>query len=242
MITSEMKMAELIHINYQLLSVLDRFGIRLGFGDKQVKDVCRFYKIDTNFFLEIVNTFHDKDYFPSKSLQDFSVEMIINYLRKTHDYYHEKKVPEIEEIIDQLEKDCKEQTNNIKLLRKFFIEYKEELIHHTKKEDNLVFPYASAVEKLYSGKDVNQKEKDVLKQYSMKTFKEEHDNIEEKLYDLKNIIIKYLPPTKKQSTSIHLLELLFQLEKDLNDHARIEDKVMVPKIMEMEKHLRQTKN
>lgn len=237
MITSEMKMAELIHINYQLLSVLDRFGISLGFGDKKVKEVCSYKDIDTNFFLEIVNTFNDKDYFPSKSLQNFSVEMIINYLRKTHDYYHEKKVPEIELIIDQLEKGCKEQTNNIKLLRKFFIEYKEELNHHTKKEDNLVFPYASAVEKIYSGKEINSEEKEVLNKYSMKTFKEEHDNIEEKLYDLKNIIIKYLPPTKKQSISIHLLELLFQLEKDLNDHARIEDKVMVPKIMEMEKHL-----
>ena len=28
----------------------------------------------------------------------------------------------------------------------------------------------------------------------MKDFAGEHDNVEEKLYDLKNIIIKYMPP------------------------------------------------
>jgi regulator of cell morphogenesis and NO signaling len=33
------KMADIIHGNYLLLPVINRFGIRLGFKDKTVKDV-----------------------------------------------------------------------------------------------------------------------------------------------------------------------------------------------------------
>ena len=74
-----------------------------------------------------------------------------------------------------------------------------------------------------------------MENYSIDIFKNEHDNIEEKLFDLKNIIIKYLHQPKDEKLCNKLLYELFNLEQDLNDHSRIEDKVLVPKIREMEK-------
>ena len=65
-IQADMKMAEIIHLNYHLLPIISRFGINLGFGDKSVKQICKEHSIDVNFFLEIVNSFHLKNYFPKK--------------------------------------------------------------------------------------------------------------------------------------------------------------------------------
>ena len=39
LITKNIKMADVIHMNYFTLSVLNRFGIELGFGDKTVEQV-----------------------------------------------------------------------------------------------------------------------------------------------------------------------------------------------------------
>jgi regulator of cell morphogenesis and NO signaling len=39
-ITKDMKMADIIHHAYQLLPVITRFDIQLGFGDKTVHEVC----------------------------------------------------------------------------------------------------------------------------------------------------------------------------------------------------------
>ena len=63
-ITKDMKMADVIQMNYMLIPVIYRFGINLGFGDKTVKEICEETKVDLNFFLQLVNTYHDKDYFP----------------------------------------------------------------------------------------------------------------------------------------------------------------------------------
>jgi len=52
---------------------------------------------------------------------------------------------------------------------------------------------------------------------------------------LKNIIIKFLPPVKDMTICNNILIELFRLEKDLNNHARMEDKVLIPKVREMEK-------
>ena len=41
LLSGNMKMSDLIQANYALLTVLPRFGIHLGFGDRSVADVCR---------------------------------------------------------------------------------------------------------------------------------------------------------------------------------------------------------
>ena len=40
------KMSDLICDNYSLLMVMSRFGLSLGFGDKNVRDVCEAQGVD----------------------------------------------------------------------------------------------------------------------------------------------------------------------------------------------------
>ncbi len=234
-ITKNIKMADVIHTNYFTLSVLNRFGIELGFGDKSVDEVCKKNNVDVDFFLEIVNAFVDKDYFPKKHLQTFSVKLITDYLQKTHDYYHKLKVPEIENLIEEMVDSCYTQKENIVLLKKFFNDYKQELLNHTHREEKIVFPYTLAIEKAYNSEESDNSVIELMETYSIEIFQNEHDNIEEKLLDLRNIIIKYLPQPKNSRLCNKLLYELFNLEQDINDHSRIEEKVLVPKIREMEK-------
>jgi regulator of cell morphogenesis and NO signaling len=63
---------------------------------------------------------------------------------------------------------------------------------------------------------------------------EDHNQLEEKLFDLKNLIIKFLPPVKRKDILENLLIELFRLEDDLEDHSRIEEKVLLPKIIHLE--------
>lgn len=236
-ITRENKMADLIHMNYLLISVMNRFGIKLGFGDNTVAEICLVHKIDVRFFLEIVNAFHDKEYFPQEDLQTFSIQLIVDYLTKTHGYYLEEKIPEIESLIAAMIKDCHDQKENLQLLEEFFLEYKKELVAHIKREEDAVFPYALRIEKAKEEDQAGEKIKKEMIAYSMQDYMNEHDNIEEKLYDLKNIIIKYLPPPVNRVLCNTILFELFNLEKDINDHSRIEEKVLVPKVITYENYL-----
>jgi regulator of cell morphogenesis and NO signaling len=55
------------------------------------------------------------------------------------------------------------------------------------------------------------------------------------MFDLKNILIKYLPPDYDLNIGNSLLASLFMFEKDMKNHARIEDKILVPKVRMLEK-------
>jgi regulator of cell morphogenesis and NO signaling len=60
--------------------------------------------------------------------------------------------------------------------------------------------------------------------------------VEEKLNDLKNLIIKYIPPEYDENVCNEFLLTLALFEKDLEDHARIENKILTPLVLEIEKN------
>lgn len=234
-INKQMKMADLILLNYQLLPVINRFGIELGFGEKTVEQVCKAQKIDINFFLEIINAFHNADYLPEEHLQNSSISLIIKYLKKSHDFFINVKLNSIEDMLkDFVSRTDSQQIQKIALIENFFAEYKKELITHINHENNVVYPY---ILQLYKATTTQNKHDFELAQkfnYSIVEYATEHSDVEEKLYDLKNIIIKYIPKTSETDLCNHILFDLFELEKDLLNHQRIEEKVLIPKAIKIE--------
>ena len=233
-IHDQMKIADVIHLDYNLLPVINRFGIQLGFGEKLVAEICHEKNINTLFFLEVVNTFHDPGYFPKASLLKFPVSLLLDYLQKTHEFYLDVKVPELEKHIHQLISQTPGGGKNMQMIEKFFIDYKKELTDHIQHEEKKVYPYIKKLENALESSIDHEEDRLELQQYSISDFEDEHDNVEEKLYDLENIIIKYLPAPADSNLCNAILYQLFELEKDLTDHARLEDNILIPMVAAME--------
>jgi regulator of cell morphogenesis and NO signaling len=126
------------------------------------------------------------------------------------------------------------ESTEIILLERFFNEYCKEVTEHLAYEDLVAFPF---ILNLHSHLTEKPSEK-YLQSYSVADYKEHHNDIEEKLTDLKNLLIKYLPQKEDQQIRRKLLFNLFELEFDLNIHSRIEDKILVPLVELMERNLR----
>ncbi|MCF8302719.1 MAG: hemerythrin domain-containing protein [Bacteroidales bacterium] len=239
LITPDTKMADAIHMNYLLLPVINRFEIKLGFGDKTVEEVCTENKVNLSFFLDITNTYHDKSYFPKEKMRTYPVELIIDYLLKTHRYYFDQLLPEVEAMVEELLASCPADCDNLGLIKDFYKKYKQELEYHLKNEEQKFFPYVKALTQL---EGTGQSLHSIRRQYnfSYSTHSEEHDNVISKMLDLKNIIIKYLPPNYDTAKGNNLLYWLFVFEEDLKDHERLEDIILVPALKRIEEKF--TKN
>lgn len=220
--TPSMKLADIIMSNCSLLTVLRGFGIQLGFGDKSLAEVCEKSKIDQSFFVLVCNVYTFADYLPSKEeISRLNIDSLISYLRLSHRYYLKDKMEVIENRLNSMCKDCDQ--GHSKIIRSFFEEYKKEVISHFKYEDETVFPY---IQSLIKGKTpIN---------YHINQYEHNHSNIEDKLSDLKNILIKYLPDSYSSKDRNDVLLDIFLFEKDLNKHSLIEDKILIPFVREIE--------
>ena len=86
------------------------------------------------------------------------------------------------------------------VIRRFFDEYAEEVNKHMTYEEKVVFPYVR------------------------------HEQIDQKLSDLKNILIKYYPGEGGHLLNSVLFDL-FTTEEDLVSHSLVEDNLFVPSIV-----------
>lgn len=221
------KVAGLISHNYHLLPVLNRFEIKLGLKDKTVEDICTEKNISTDFFLAIVNTYHNEDFFPEDELSSFSPLEIISYLRKTHQYYIEYVLPKLDSLLNQLIKSSSSLSKDLQMVEVFYKKYVKELTLHINDEEENVFPYIiNLAEKREKPGD-----------YSIHSFEKEHTNVDEKLNDLKNLVIKYIKPDYDENICNEFLSTLFRFENDIKDHSRIEDKILLPITIKMEEKI-----
>lgn len=225
--SKEHKIIDLVQSNYHLLPVINRFGINLGNKDKSLEKICADRNINVDFFLVIINTFHNKGYFPETEFKSFPPTLIIDYLQKTHQHYIEYIIPKLDSLLKQLIKSNNTEINQLDVIEQFYLKYKEELLSHIDEEEKTTFPY---IIDLIKNKRKNP-------QYNIHTFEKEHTNVDIKLNDLKNLVIKYIEPVYDNNICNEFLITLFRFEKDIKDHARIEDKILVPQVVELEKQL-----
>jgi regulator of cell morphogenesis and NO signaling len=113
----------------------------------------------------------------------------------------------------------------------FFDKYFREVTEHLDYENEVVFPYVLSLNEKLAGK-ASGNETD---SYSVTEYREHHDDIEEKLADLKSLLIKYMPQKDDQQIRRQLLLCLFELEYDLKIHSMIEESLLIPVVEEMER-------
>lgn len=220
--TPSMKLADILLANYSLLTVLRGFGIPLGFGEKSLSEVCEKHGIDESFFLLVCNVYTFADYLPTKKeIAQLNIDSLISYLQRSHSYYLKDKMEVIEGRLNLMGSCCSE--NHSRIIRAFFEEYKNEVISHFSYEDETAFPY---IRSLMKG--------ETPISYHIDQYEHNHSNIEDKLSDLKNILIKYLPDSCSTNERNDVLLDIFLFEKDLNKHSLIEEKILIPFVREIE--------
>lgn len=220
------KMSDLICDNYSLLMVMSRFGLSLGFGDKSVKDVCEAQGVDYRTFLAVANFISEEQCSYSEAEHDWSIASLMEYLKRAHAYFLDFSLPAIRrKLVEAI--DCSQTDNVAYLILKFFDEYAEEVRRHMEYENKSVFTY---VEGLLEGR--------LSDRYSIVVFASRHNQIETRLKELKNIIIKYYPEKVNNNLLNAVLFDIFNCEQDLASHCQVEDYMFVPAVAQMERSLR----
>ena len=220
------KLISIIRDNYNTLQSLGSFGINLGFGDKTVKEVCEDQDVDTYTFLAVVN-YTITGYRDYDDADRLSIPTLLQYLKASHAYYLDFQLPFIRKALtDALD----ENDNLARLIMKLYDEYAHSIRNHMQYEEKTVFPY---VEALGQG--------NAPTNYDIETFSKHHNQTEQKLKELKNIIIKYLPSDGLHNNQLSAaLYDIYNCEQWLMEHAEVEDEILIPAIRRLEMKSKQS--
>jgi regulator of cell morphogenesis and NO signaling len=234
MITKNDKFTEIISQNKNLSSVLERFGIDERDYQKTIAEAGKELNTDPDFMVEIIKAFDEDNKPDQKILMKFPIETILDYLKKSHRYYLNKKLPEIEISLHDIILRSNQGNNVLYALGNLFIAYKKKLTEHIISEEEELFPYIEFLIKQLKGDFDYKTSKAVLSGFTIQHFEESHTNVEEDIEKTRDTIVKYSPVKTFAMSYRIFLNQLELFEKDLHRHSIIEDEVLVPKAQRLE--------
>lgn len=218
---------------YVLQQVLERYDVENVRLTYHLNDLNAL-NLDSSFVLALLRLFEEDTAIQREDFAGFSLHTIIDYVQRTHRYYLGKKLPEIEQSIDLMQRDYADSHPLLNMLRQFYTSYKADLAKHIQVEERYVLPHirliATATEKGYGAEEFLALAKD----YSLRTFIENHTDTEGDLQKVRNAILEYSPIATNTTLYRVLLTQLELFEKDLSVHAIIEDEVLIPFAIAME--------
>ena len=188
--------------------------------DKTIEEVCKAQNIDINLFLALSNLHLSTATLPNLNLNENDIIKVIEYLQNSHNYYTTEAIPNISKQIEIFINDREEKVLTFILLKRFFKEYRKEIFKHLEYEETIVYPYILKL--------VN--ENKLQSDFTINDYKHHHEDIESKLEELKNLLIKHLPEKEDRKFRCAFLLELFRLERDLRIHTVIEESILIPAI------------
>ena len=218
-IIAETKLCDVILHEPSVIPVINRFGIILGVGDKSIRTVCEEKNLDCEFFVTILNTFINEDYFPENRLKSFCATQIVNYLTQTNAYYEQFQIPNIERHFNFLINQSDSENNNLELMKQFFDELKKELLSRIENDKNCWFPSIKVAAETLHGEYYGEK---------FQPDTEENDSLEEKLDDLKSLFVIHLKGEYDLNLCHGVIFAIYSLEKDIKQHNRIRNRILRP--------------
>ena len=221
MFSENNKLGDILSEHYQILLLLSRFGISLGFGDKTVKAVCDDNGVDCKTFLAVVNYVATGD---STLYRQVDVEAMMRFLRLAHAYYTDFLLPDLRRKLAGILSDVPDSKLSSLLIR-LFDTYSAEVQRHLSYENKVLFGY---VGRLAGGEEG-------METFNLSNFISQHDNIDVHLAELKNAMIRYFPAGQDAREVNQVLYDIFAFEDDLRSHCDIEDNLLIPALVEMEK-------
>ncbi len=220
----ESKMSDLINDNPALLLLMEHFDLNFNVHEKSVEQICMENKLPISVFLSFCNLYNGFPLEQNNQFEGSDIDVIIRFLKNCHVYYKQDKYPEIQQLIVKLYEN--NSTDVVKLIEHFFDEYFSEVNEHLNYEESIAFPYFQLLLDNTLANNFNS--------FSVKKYREHHSDIESKLTDLKNLILKHVNIENDYSIRRKLLFSLYDLEFDLEIHSLIEEFALMPIVEKIE--------
>ena len=229
---------EFVANNYRTAAVFQKYGIDFCCnGGKTINEVCESRKIAAD---ELLTELHDvlrQSNDQSMDYQSWPLDLLADYIEKRHHRYVEKAIPPLNQFLEKLCRVHGAHHPELFEIKEQFDAAARELTMHMRKEEIILFPY---IKKMVAAKYTHgQKAKpgfDTV-QNPINMMMEEHNIEGERFRQIAGLSNNYKPPADACNTYRVAFPLLKEFEEDLHLHIHLENNILFPKSVILEKKL-----
>lgn len=206
-------------------------------GKKTVKEACAEKGLDVT---KIEQELQQADKLPSSRpipYGDWNLGFLTDYIVNTHHSYVRKTLPDITAYAEKVMKVHGNQHPELLRINKLVEEINAELTAHLVKEERVLFPYIKElVASLENTQPIPAAHFGTV-QNPIHMMEMEHELVGKNLAEIRELSNNYLLPQDACASYSLLYRMLDEFEEDLHLHIHLENNILFPKALEIEKQL-----
>lgn len=229
---------QIVAENYKAASIFKKYNIDFCCnGNRTIADACTEKQIDEDRLIDEVAEVINKKETGDIDVKAFPIDLLTDYIEKTHHRYVEKKIPEITPFLRKVVSVHSGRHPELTEVEELFINSTGDLSAHLKKEELMLFPYIRLLVKAQlSGGKRPQTGLGSVTTY-IKQMEQEHTAEGERFRRISELTDNYTPPEDACNTYRITLSLLKEFEEDLHRHIHLENNILFPRAIGLEQVL-----
>lgn len=236
--TSE-TIGEIVVKDYRKAQVFKKLGIDFCCGGKKtVEEVCKTKGLDAKSVKAELDAIGLEEEQNGINFNDWQLDFLADYIVNTHHKYVRNNVPFITELANKVASVHGKQHRELIPVAEIFDRLGKDLSLHLVKEENVVFPFIKGLildEKL--GSYTAAAAFDSI-QTPTQMMEVEHEQAGEDMAEIRSLTSDYTLPADACTSYTVLYKKLQQFENDLFNHVHLENNILFPKAIALERKLR----
>lgn len=227
--------AELVSQNYVLAAVLHYFGISFyQYPTDSLEKVCKKHKVNPRALIAELESWATRKDPTPEELYLNPIELLVAYLRKKHYYFVRQELPFLSNLISGIQPDP-EFAALLADMRIMFPLFVDDFIHHIHEEENRLFRRIELLQDIEDGHFKTQDALTILEKDPIHLLADQHEIHDDEMEGIRRLTKDYFLDERAPLTMKVLYHELQNFERELSIHAKIEDELLFPKAVELEK-------
>lgn len=221
--------------DFRTAAIFKRHGIDFCCkGGRTIEEACSNKKLDPEKIYAELEAI-PKNEGSSIDFNSWPLDLLADYIEKTHHRYVEEKTPVLQAFLDKLCKVHGGRHPELFEINTLFNESAHDLAAHMKKEELILFPFVrSMIKAKISGSHLPQPAFGTVEN-PVNMMQHEHTVEGERFRKIAEITDEYLPPADACNTYKVAFAMLQDFENDLHKHIHLENNILFPKAIQLEK-------
>ena len=234
----ERTIGEIVAEDYRTAGVFKQFGLDFCCGGgRTVEEACQKKDVNYEKVMAELSSLDNQNSAESHNYKDWSPDFLADYIVNNHHKFTRRKLPEIAEYAKKVAKVHGRSNESLKEIYREFTKMYAEIMNHLDKEEEILFPYIKQlVEAKEKGENPPKPEfGEAANPIAM--MEQEHDDAGEAMGKIRKLSNDFTPPEDACTTYRVLFQNLADFEQDLHKHIHLENNILFPKALELEKKL-----
>lgn len=229
---------EMVAQDYRLAAVFKKLNIDFCCnGNRSIETVCTEIGYDATILLQELETITNSTAKNNTDFKSWEIDMLATYIETTHHKYVENKIAEIRPYLTKIAGVHGSRHPELFEVNELFNESADDLLQHMKKEEIILFPFIKKMVVMEKDKQIASRPTFGPIENPIALMHQEHDNEGLRFRKIAVLTNNYTVPADGCNTYRVALGLLKEFEDDLHLHIHLENNILFPKAIALEKEV-----